>query len=1059
MTNSLPLHDDDFKYWRAERKYSLKVAIVADEYTFTPDIKRGSYYYVEKKGRRVKSYHSHDFQLILACKNNFPKIFETVDVYDSLSFNQDKYDLIVSISILSVTDNSLDSSRYVDLAFRSSFNIRAGGKIIWENTLETTSNSSRGASLEGLQYKVFYNYQYAVHQVTRIFFRRLGVKLKSHPNAIDEHVAYLASLKRNELEKNTAPADLVATVKYSDTNSIVPNNTVDAGESSIISVTVTNKGKGTAFDTKLEVGADYDDIKFDSTTAVGDIPPGESKEVKVAIQAGLDLKDGVVPFNIRAKEKRGYDSKQYNLNVTAVRLERPEIVIVDYKIKDGNAGLSIGNGNGIPENGETIELTPFLTNKGVGKAVQVKLSIASIDSGIAVIRGSEIIPLIMPGATATETLSFSIPRTFSGDNIKINLTASDVRGASDTNRLVALTTESNRPVLAYTYKLFDRDGQEISSIRNGEEGEVEVIPFNKGGMEAREILLEIESDALPFLKSQTRIERIASNSRYVPQRFPFRAPRTLAKESVDVSLKFSQKDFPGITDHINVPVSLVAPDFQIVHQIVDPNNNGIIEQGETVDIVVNIRNTGNLGADDVALTLDMHKEGVLLMSEKTIALGTIPSGGMSEAKRFTVNIQRRAAEGPLPVRFTVSQKDFQEKDIPIALAIKKEQAEVIIVAGKKQPQQIMSSGAMGYQNTAPVIALASPRDKNRVASASEILTGTVVDDKGIADIQIFVNGKRLEAVRSVAIVAKPGSSQKEREFRAQIPLQKGANEITVTAFDVGNLSSTKSVTVYRESEKGAIWAAVIGINRYRNPNISLKYARDDAKAFADYLRQYMGVDDEHLFELYDDKASLREIRSVLGTKLRRKADSPEDTVFIFYAGHGAPLEDTLSRDGDGIMKYILPHDAELDDIYSSALPMDEIARIFSGIRAERVIFIADSCYSGGAGGRTILSQGHRANISDAFLDRIAQAGRGRIILTSSNANEVSQECDKLRHGYFTYYLLEGLKGKADLDGDRLIDIDEIYRYLNREVPNMTNGAQHPVKKGEAEGHVIIGRVQ
>jgi len=52
-----------------------------------------------------------------------------------------------------------------------------------------------------------------------------------------------------------------------------------------------------------------------------------------------------------------------------------------------------------------------------------------------------------------------------------------------------------------------------------------------------------------------------------------------------------------------------------------------------------------------------------------------------------------------------------------------------------------------------------------------------------------------------------------------------------------------------------------------------------------------------------------------------------------------------------------------------------------------------------------------------------------------------------------------LKGKADLDGDRLIDVDEIYRYLNREVPNMTNGAQHPVKKGETEGHVIIGRVQ
>lgn len=322
-----------------------------------------------------------------------------------------------------------------------------------------------------------------------------------------------------------------------------------------------------------------------------------------------------------------------------------------------------------------------------------------------------------------------------------------------------------------------------------------------------------------------------------------------------------------------------------------------------------------------------------------------------------------------------------------------------------------------------------------------------------------MNGRRLDAMRSISVVGKPGQGQKEREFRAQIPLQKGKNEITVTALDIENLSSSKSVTIYRESQRGELWAAVIGINRYQNSKISLKYARNDAEAFADYLRNHMGLDDKHLFELYDAKASLRNIRSVLGTKLRRKADSPEDTVFIFYAGHGAPLEDYTNKDGDGISKYILPYDADLEDIYSSAMPMDEIAQIFSAIRAERVIFIADSCYSGGVGGRTILAQGRRAKLSDAFLSRIAQAGKGRIILTSSNANEVSQESDKLRHGYFTYYLLKGLKGEADLDGDRLIDIDEIYRYLNKHVPEKTNGAQHPVKKGEAEGHVIIGRVK
>ncbi|MEI6154456.1 MAG: hypothetical protein WCQ90_10260, partial [Deltaproteobacteria bacterium] len=86
-------------------------------------------------------------------------------------------------------------------------------------------------------------------------------------------------------------------------------------------------------------------------------------------------------------------------------------------------------------------------------------------------------------------------------------------------------------------------------------------------------------------------------------------------------------------------------------------------------------------------------------------------------------------------------------------------------------------------------------------------------------------------------------------------------------------------------------------------------------------------------------------------------------------------------------------------------------------------------------------------------------GKGRIILASSKPNQVSQESDTLKHGYFTYHLLEGLKGKADVSKDGIVDIDEIYIYLNDVLPKATNGGQNPVKKGEAEGQVVVGRVR
>jgi uncharacterized caspase-like protein len=61
------------------------------------------------------------------------------------------------------------------------------------------------------------------------------------------------------------------------------------------------------------------------------------------------------------------------------------------------------------------------------------------------------------------------------------------------------------------------------------------------------------------------------------------------------------------------------------------------------------------------------------------------------------------------------------------------------------------------------------------------------------------------------------------------------------------------------------------------------------------------------------------------------------------------------------------------------------------------------------------------------------------------------------HGIFTYYLLKGLNGEADIDGDKLVSADEISLYLKKMARDTTKGAQNPVKKGDTEGVLIMGR--
>jgi uncharacterized caspase-like protein len=100
----------------------------------------------------------------------------------------------------------------------------------------------------------------------------------------------------------------------------------------------------------------------------------------------------------------------------------------------------------------------------------------------------------------------------------------------------------------------------------------------------------------------------------------------------------------------------------------------------------------------------------------------------------------------------------------------------------------------------------------------------------------------------------------------------------------------------------------------------------------------------------------------------------------------------------------------------------------------------------------------RANIGDGFLERVV-GGRGKVIITASAANEVSVEKDELQNGVFIYYLLEGLRGKADLDRDSIITVGKAHRYVYEQVPKSTGQEQHPVKKGSVEGNVVLSIVR
>jgi len=352
------------------------------------------------------------------------------------------------------------------------------------------------------------------------------------------------------------------------------------------------------------------------------------------------------------------------------------------------------------------------------------------------------------------------------------------------------------------------------------------------------------------------------------------------------------------------------------------------------------------------------------------------------------------------------------------------------------------------------------------------------DPKGLKSIEVFLNGKALDRHPKRDLRIRPRDIEDLKNLqgvrvyspRLKVPvraLKDGENSIVVHAKNMQGRKRTKQTTFSYKRPKGTIYLASIGINAYRQPNVpALKYAENDARAVAKYFREQVGVPKANIFTLIGKQATERNIRRLLGVTLKRKAGR-NDQIVIFYAGHGVPEFDSRPDVPDQVEKYLLPWDGETDALIATSIPMSLIGKLSNLYVSERVVFLLDTCFSGAAATRNARTRtlagalgGRRSvRLDDGFLNKVAK-GRGKVILTASGINEASQELDSLRHGVFTYYLLEGMKkGGADFDGDGAVSVSEIHKYLGERVPPRTNQEQQPAYfvNSQVTGEIVLGK--
>lgn len=244
-----------------------------------------------------------------------------------------------------------------------------------------------------------------------------------------------------------------------------------------------------------------------------------------------------------------------------------------------------------------------------------------------------------------------------------------------------------------------------------------------------------------------------------------------------------------------------------------------------------------------------------------------------------------------------------------------------------------------------------------------------------------------------------------------------------------------------ETDERQRWAIVIGVSEYLDERIpDLDYADDDARAFYEFLRSPAsglgGVPEENIQFLIDEDASERQIRTALQTFLRRSTE--DDIIMVYIAAHGMP---DPQRPDD---LYLIAHDTDLDNLPVTGIDMRLVQTAVNEAFAYNKIVFTDACHSAGVGGSTRV--GFDANrINEVFLNRMSTSTGGLVMFTASETNQLSQEHERWGggHGAFTYYLLQGLQGEADENGDGIVELGEVMEFTRDRVRRDTENAQVP----------------
>ena len=177
------------------------------------------------------------------------------------------------------------------------------------------------------------------------------------------------------------PPNLYVNLAYEDANN---NGILNPNEISVLRLTITNKGKGTAQGLKVNIK----DNKYDPELFIQDgqqIPyllPGKSTTISVPIKAGFDIKTMKHKLEIEITEHFGYDMDPAYLVLNTMKYESPELVFSGLEVVDKGTGTASIVADRRLQLGEQVQVKIVVQNIGQNVSENTQYKVSTTDKNI-----------------------------------------------------------------------------------------------------------------------------------------------------------------------------------------------------------------------------------------------------------------------------------------------------------------------------------------------------------------------------------------------------------------------------------------------------------------------------------------------------------------------------------------------------------------------------------------------------------------------------------------------------------------------------------------------------